>query len=353
MLESLLGQPLQPEDWDWLAQFELSDRARAIAFDLSPSTIQPVIAQRAEILRLLYPSFSQWCSRTLGNPIDSIATLWMLWLPLAQRLADQRSRLERPFIQGILGGQGTGKTTLGAILTLILEQIGYQTLSWSLDDLYKPYADRRLMQQHDPRLRWRGPPGTHDVQLGIQVLDQLRQPIPHHALQIPRFDKSLHDGTGDRTTPEQVENIDITLFEGWFVGVQPIDPIAFESAPPPILTPDDRAFAQEMNTRLQDYLPLWQRLDSLWVLEPSDYRLSQQWRKQAEHQMKAAGKPGMTDAAIAEFVQYFWKALHPELFMPPTLQRADLMIEINPDHSPGKVFTKRDSRIDPPTPEGI
>jgi len=37
--------------------------------------------------------------------------------------------------QGILGGQGTGKTTLAAMLSLILGQLGYHTLSLSLDDL--------------------------------------------------------------------------------------------------------------------------------------------------------------------------------------------------------------------------
>ncbi|MHC5720383.1 MAG: glycerate kinase, partial [Nostoc sp.] len=128
-------------------------------------------------------------------------------------------------IQGIFGGQGTGKTTMCKILSLILDQLGYRTLSLSLDDLYKTYSDRLLLTQQDPRLIWRGPPGTHDVDLGLKVLDQIRQ--SQSPVMVPCFDKSAYRGAGDRTTPEMVTGVDIVLFEGWFVGVRPIVPEAF------------------------------------------------------------------------------------------------------------------------------
>ena len=53
-----------------------------------------------------------------------LETVWNLWLPLAMQLASYRQQLGRPLIQGILGGQGTGKTTMSVILTLILSQSG-------------------------------------------------------------------------------------------------------------------------------------------------------------------------------------------------------------------------------------
>jgi D-glycerate 3-kinase len=175
-------------------------------------------------------------------------------------------------------------------------------------------------------------------------LDRLRhpdgQPIP-----IPRFDKSAWNGAGDRTQPEIVQGADIVLFEGWFVGVRPIDPVAFENPPPPILTADDKTFARDMNARLEDYLPLWARLDRLMVLYPVDYRLSLAWRQQAEREMIAAGKSGMSDSEINEFVKYFWKSLHPELFIKPLTKNpnwVDLVIEINADHSPGDVYRPSD-----------
>jgi len=321
-----------------LTQLELSDHRRAQAFGITAANVPTQLQERIEILRQMYEEFCQICDRHLGDPDHFLPTLWRLWLPLAQQLATQRQKCDRPLVQGILGGQGTGKTTLGMMLTLILRTMGYKALSWSLDDLYKTYADRRQLQQQIPDLIWRGPPGTHDVELGVQVLDQLRHPITGQSIAIPRFDKSLHNGMGDRIQPELVQNIDIVLFEGWFVGVRPVDATVLAAPLAPTVTESDRTFAQACNQRLHDYLPLWERLDRLWVLYLRDYHLSKQWRKHAEAQMKAAGKPGMTNAEIDIFVEYFWRALHPALFIPPTLAHADLVIEINSDHSPGSIY---------------
>ncbi len=264
-------------------------------------------------------------------------------LPIGIKLASHRQELKRPLIQGILGGQGTGKTTMCKVLSLILQQLGYRTLSLSLDDLYKTYSDRLTLKQQDPRLIWRGPPGTHDVKLGLTLLDKIRK--GESPVTVPRFDKSAHNGAGDRTIPEIVDNVDIVLFEGWFVGVRPIDPVVFDNPPPPIITAADKAFACDINNTLHDYLPLWERLDSLIVLYPQDYRLSLEWRKQAEQQMIASGKTGMSDAEVEQFVNYFWRSLHPELFIKPLVKSAtlvDLVIEINSDHSFGAVYQPSD-----------
>ncbi|MDV2994035.1 MAG: hypothetical protein N4J56_003689 [Chroococcidiopsis sp. SAG 2025] len=296
----------------------------------------------SQLLRSFYPTFEHFCQTTLHKPPQQLeATLRRLWLPLGMQIVSYRQAQSRTLIQGILGGQGTGKTTLAKILSLILEHLGYRTLSLSLDDLYKTYSDRLALQQQDPRFIWRGPPGTHDIQLGLQVLERLRQSDFDSPIEIPRFDKSAWHGAGDRGTPEIVNGADIVLFEGWFVGVRPIDPSNFDRPPPPINTFEDRQFAIDMNTRLQEYLPLWDKLDRLIILYPVDYRLSQQWRKDAEHQMIATGKTGMTDLQIEQFVEYFWKSLHPDLFIKPLLQdsqRVDLVIEINCDRSIGKIY---------------
>jgi len=294
--------------------------------------------ERSRLFQEIYPALQEFCIQALGWQTCPVDLLRDLWLPLALQLQVWQQQVwqqaERPLIQGILGGQGTGKTTLAAILAQILKIWGLQVCQISMDDLYKTYGDRQQLQQIDPRFCWRGPPGTHDVALGIAVLQHLRQSQP---VEVPRFDKSAYGGRGDRTQPELVALADIVLLEGWFVGVRPVDPIAFDTAPPPIATAADRAFAREVNHRLQDYLPLWDLLDRLIVLAPTDYRYSKQWRRKAEQQMRAAGKPGMTDAEIDQFVEYFWRSLHPELFITPLLGKAspaDYVIEIDIDHRP-------------------
>ncbi|MEH2271138.1 MAG: glycerate kinase [Nostoc sp.] len=339
-LDEILATDAVGETWQQQARVAaLVDKLRAKAFGITPENVDEVIERRSHLLKSVFPAFSQFCQTTIQiEPKEMLQVLWDLWLPLGIKLASQRQQLERPLIQGILGGQGTGKTTMCKVLSLILDQLGYRTVSLSLDDLYKTYSDRLLLTQQDPRLIWRGPPGTHDVDLGLNVLDQIRQ--FQNPVMLPRFDKSAYGGGGDRTNPEIVTNIDIVLFEGWFVGVRPIDPDLFDTAPPPILTDEDKAFARDLNLRLHDYLPLWERLDSLIVLYPTDYRCSLEWRKQAEQQMIAAGKSGMSNAEIEQFVNYFWRSLHPELFIKPLVKDAtavDLVIEIHADHSFGEV----------------
>ena len=88
-----------------------------------------------------------------------------------------------------------------------------------------------------------------------------------------------------------------------------------------------------------------------------------QWRIEAEHKLIDSGKTGMGDAEITKFVEYFWKALHPELFMPQMvgqmissrdrpldrllgeqissdLAYADLIVEISRSHFPTKIYLK-------------
>ncbi|WP_299487510.1 glycerate kinase [Acaryochloris sp. IP29b_bin.137] len=341
-LEQLVqGQALTQHQIAELGQGMLSEPYRAAAFGLTPVSLETTVHQFAQLLPQIYPQVEAfWCGdcQISTSPLE---TLWRVWMPLAYQLAEARQDLSRPLIQGILGMQGAGKTTLTTVLQIILKQLGYSCCCLSIDDLYKTYAERQHLQAQDSRLKWRGPPGTHDVDLGIQILDQVRANQANTSIQVPRFDKSAFGGQGDRNGFEIVPTADIILFEGWFVGAQPISPDVFEQAPSPINTPVDRKFAMDMNQRLQDYLPLWDRLDRLMVLNLADYQLSKQWRKEAEHKAIAAGNAGMSDQEIDEFVDYFWKALHPELFVKPlTIAKhgADLVITVNADHTLGDIY---------------
>lgn len=277
------------------------------------------------------------CNQGISNDVQEV------YVSLVSQIIAWKQEIDRPLVQGILGGQGTGKTTLCHLLCKLLKMAGYSTVSLSLDDLYKSYADRQELQAKEPRLRWRGPPGTHDIPLGIEVLEQVRLGDPRMLIALPRFDKSLWGGMGDRLTPELITPPDIILFEGWFIGVPPIDDkeINFSQAPELGARESDRPFTQFINQQLQNYLPLWEKIDRLILLYPENYRLCLQWRLQAEQEMIALGKPGMNLAEVTEFVEYFWQALPPELFITPlTVQPTpvDLVIPINSNHSFGQGY---------------
>ncbi|NEO25780.1 MAG: glycerate kinase [Kamptonema sp. SIO4C4] len=342
------GENPTPEEKDYILKQELTT-GNAATFGITPENGLEKIAARSHLYKTVAPDILDLCIKQQVDHNQSLCNLWNFWLPFAMDLIEVREKLQRPLVQGILGGQGTGKTTLAKAVQLILAQLDYSSVALSLDDLYKSYIERQQIQRFDPRIVWRGPPGTHDVEIGIDLLDKLRQATRTKPVVIPRFDKSAWQGAGDKAEPEIIDPVDIIMFEGWFVGVRPVpDDNVFEHAPDPIRTEEDRQFARDMNERLMDYVPLWHRLDRLVVLNPVDYRLSKQWRKDAEQKMREQKQAGMSDVEIEEFVDYFWKALHPELFITPLVTNpilTDLVVEVEANHTIGKIYRPQE-RVD-------
>jgi D-glycerate 3-kinase len=257
---------------------------------------------------------------SLGIDI-SPQSLWRLYLPIALHLVKQTT----PFVLGTFGMQGTGKTTLTKILQTMLQAFGKTSVILSLDDLYLTHHDRLALQKNDPRLRWRGAPSTHNISLGIELLQHFK--MQKYPLTIPRFDKSLWGGSGDQIAPEIIVNrVDILLFEGWFVGLKPLPDSAFLEISIP-----ERSFALDCNQRLANYQELWQFIDYLVALIPQDYRVSLAWRSQAEQKQQQQGKGAMGTAEIREFVHYFWQALPPQLFLPAIANYANWVVHLDND----------------------
>ena len=227
--------------------------------------------QKKQLFASTYRSIFSYCQEIKLHDDSLIKeTLWLFWLPLAIELASLQQEKKSVLVVGILGGQGTGKTTLTQILRLIWQQLNLSSIAISIDDLYKTYEERQALLKIDPRLIWRGPPATHDVELGLQTIDALINKEPTVA--VPRFDKSAYQGMGDRTESEVVSPVEIVLLEGWFAGVTPVDLSKFENPPFPIVTEEDKQFAIDNNERLKEYLPLWDRFNYLLVLNPEQYR---------------------------------------------------------------------------------
>jgi D-glycerate 3-kinase len=132
----------------------------------------------------------------------------------------------RPLFVAIQGPQGSGKsyTTAKVQAALSGPSTNLNVATLSLDDLYLPHQLLvELSEKHpdNPLLKGRGQPGTHDIALGLDILQSLKDgKIP---VELPRFDKSLFNGEGDRlemdgsgpivATPPQV-----VILEGWCTG---------------------------------------------------------------------------------------------------------------------------------------
>lgn len=239
---------------------------------------------------------------TQDDPLTLVETL--LW-------ARRGVVMGRPFILGLCGAQGSGKSTLADGLALRLMAQGLRAVVLSLDDLYLTRVERLVLAQTThPLLATRGVPGTHDVGLGLAVLDGLCAGQP---TLLPRFDKATDTRAAAGTMVEGP--VDIVIFEGWCVGARPQAAAALAD-PVNALERDQDAdghWRQYVNAALAGtYQQLFGRLDALVLLAAPDFAIVQRWRAQQEEglrrQLRAEGKPvdgTMSEVQIAAFIQHY------------------------------------------------
>ncbi|KAJ7502942.1 P-loop containing nucleoside triphosphate hydrolase protein [Mycena galericulata] len=234
----------------------------------------------------------------------------------------------RPLFLALQGPQGSGKSYLSALLVDELRSRSLNVALLSLDDIYLPHASLvSLSEKHPDNALWRGrgQPGTHDVPLGLQVLSQLKE---GKTVEMPRFEKSLYDGEGDRlpvgseSAVVVVPPVDVVIFEGWCVGFYPV-PLAELEARWSGAWAEERqrlGLSQsvrkedvlQVNETLKEYIPMWNFFDTFVQLQPSPsleqspLSLIYKWRLEQEHHMKVHnGGQGMSDEGVKTFVDRY------------------------------------------------
>ena len=129
---------------------------------------------------------------------------------------------KKTLIIGLAGGQGSGKTTISSILTLILKKyFKLNVFKVSIDDFYKTRKDRKLLSKNrHPLLMTRGVPGTHDVDLMLNFFKKIKNKN-FKSLQIPTFNKAIDDRYNKKKWYNVKMKPDVIIFEGWCVGAKP------------------------------------------------------------------------------------------------------------------------------------
>ncbi len=238
---------------------------------------------------------------------------------------------ERLFTLGVCGAQGAGKTTLVAALAeaLTAQELGVATLS--LDDLYLPRAARlKLAAEIHPLFATRGPPGTHDVGLGVATIDGLAGGA---ARPLPRFDKAS-DEPVPAPWPRAPAHTQVLLFEGWCLGARP-QPEADLAAPINALERDEdphalwRSFANEQLGG--HYQHLFALLDRLVLLAAPGWEVVAEWREQQEAKLRVSreGTGVMAPAEVTRFIQHYERLTRWILQEMP--ERADLTVRLGVD----------------------
>jgi D-glycerate 3-kinase len=233
-------------------------------------------------------------------------------------LALRERRAGHPVVVGICGAQASGKSTLVRVLQAALrEGAGLPAAVLSIDDLYLSSAARaQLAAQVHPLLRTRAVPGTHDVNLGIRVIDQLRHARPGEPTLLPRFDK-LADEPRPQAQWERFQGpAEVVLFEGWCVGARAQAPAALRM-PLNSLERDEDAqghWRGYVNQQLAGpYQRLFGLLDQLIMLRAPGFEVVFSWRREQEHKLAARARDPfqqpparvMDDAQLRRFILHY------------------------------------------------
>ncbi|KAF9268634.1 P-loop containing nucleoside triphosphate hydrolase protein [Marasmius fiardii PR-910] len=247
-----------------------------------------------------------------------------------------RPRATQPLFVAIQGPQGSGKSYLTGLVQSHLSSPPHslRVATLSIDDLYLPHAQLKSLAKNNsgnPLWKGRGQPGTHDVVLGLQILSSLKKgQMGEQGIELPRFDKSMFDGEGDRLPMDGTgvvvcPPIDLVIVEGWCMGFCPISDREVDQrwdnvwqVEKGLLGMDDSIIGTKENVKqindvLHRYVDLWSFFDVFIQLKPSllssnvsQYSIVYNWRLEQEHYMKCLnGGKGMSDAAVKLFVDRY------------------------------------------------
>lgn len=248
---------------------------------------------------------------------------------LLDHYAGRIARARRPYVLGLSGLQGSGKSSLANVLKAEARSRGWRTVVLSLDDFYYSRSEREtLAQDVHPLLRTRGVPGTHEIELLLSVLAALPNASEKLPVSWPRFDK----GRDTRMPPSRWSRAAspprLVIVEGWALGLRP-QPLAALDAPVNALERDEDAdgrWRKWVNKQLRAYQPLWRKLDALVVLQAPNWDVVRHWRSETEQALLARHAPLAMDArAMVRFLAHFERLSRHALATLPAI--ADSVVE--------------------------
>ncbi|HSZ53643.1 MAG TPA: kinase [Caulobacteraceae bacterium] len=275
------------------------------------------------------PTLQDFISRE-RLPAEFAGLVQTLHAPIAQSILRRLAAAGRPLVVGLCGPQGSGKTTAGRTLELLLNEAGARTVVLGLDDLYLGRSEReRLAGAVHPLLATRGPPGTHDPALGARLITDL---AGDRATALPLFDKAKDDRAPEDEWRVIQGPVQVVIFEGWCVAarpqpaadlVQPVNALETERDP-------DGVWRRYVNDALAGpYQGLFGCIDYLIMFRPPSFEVILDWRIQQERKLREAsgGNAVMSDEEVSRFIQHYERiARWLDCEMP---DRADMVIDLD------------------------
>lgn len=226
---------------------------------------------------------------------------------------------EQPLIVGVNGPQGSGKSYLCEHLLGEMSNKfpDLKFVQFLMDDLYLRHEEQsqltaKCILEDNKLLQGRGLPGTHDIDLALEIFDKLNKREP---VQIPFYDKSLFGGEGDRSPKDQWNTVngkvDVLIFEGWFNGFLPIpnDNLRLKylssDVDYSVLKKHRLYHLEELNETLKQYQKIWSMFNYFIYIKTESVQDVYVWRLEQEHNLKKITGTGMTDDQVKEFIDRY------------------------------------------------
>jgi len=286
---------------------------------------------------MLTPSLTAILQQEVINhrlPTDFLSTIESWYFPIAQELAKKHQEKKETILINVNGSQGSGKSTLTAFLSLILNHhLGINTIDISLDDFYLTKAQRlQLAKDVHPLLATRGVPGTHDLKLATSCLTNLLQ---KQACTLPLFDKAQDDRANSDLWKKIDDSVDIILFEGWCIDAPFQSENELEMPINELETKEDAsgAWRKYVNEKLITYHQQFFNLSDYSVfLQIPNFEKVYEWRGLQEQKLAldSHDQAVMKKQDIRRFIQHYERITRSCLKILPV--KADMVIKLNDEH---------------------
>ena len=251
----------------------------------------------------------------------------------------KKSNKKSPLIIGLAGGQGTGKTTIASIISLILKKyFKLKVFKISIDDFYKTRNERKKISKSiHPLLMIRGVPGTHDYKIIYEFFKKIKNK-KIAKFRLPKFDKSKDERYNKKFWYKIYSKPDVIIFEGWCVGAKSQKNSKLIKSINSLEKISDQNFVWRKYVNLQlkkNYKNLFKQIDEIIYLKANNFKILQKWRIKQEKVLwlKSKNKRSlriMNRSDIINFMQTYQRITQNMFKDAP--KYASIVIKLNSNH---------------------
>jgi len=213
---------------------------------------------------------------------------------------------------GFSGGQGSGKTTVTAILKIILKKFFKRNVYVdSIDNFYKTLKDRdKMSNKIHPLFKTRGVPGTHDINLIKNFINSTKKK-KFKKLKLPKFNKSTDNRLNKKYWNSINKKPEIVILEGWCIGAKPQSNLSIKKPVNTLEKNEDKNFVwrKYFNEKLKkEYKNFFSLFDHFIFMKIPNFRMAFKWRLLQENKLRKKvnkKKKIMSYNEIKRFVMFY------------------------------------------------